>query len=737
MELLAPAGNLNTFYVAVGNGANAVYLGLKDFSARKSADNFSYDELSTAVKFARVMGVKVYVALNTLIKESELESFFDAVYKVYQIGVDAIILQDLFLGKYIHERLPSLELHLSTQGGVNNLEGAMVAKDYGFTRVILARETPISEIKKIASFMDTEVFIQGALCTSFSGHCYMSSFGGGNSGNRGLCKQPCRRTYTLGKREENYAICTADLCVGESIFELKKAGVKSFKIEGRMRRAEYVSASLRYYRSLIYPNEKIGGELSALKRTYNRGDYTKGLAFGQDKKFLSTSIQGHIGENVGKVIKVLGNKIFVKDNLNPTKNDCFKVLRNGKEVGSAEYKGEKAVDSVPLLAKGKIEKGDEVYITTDTALNKELLSAVSCRILDLEFKAKENERAEAKLYADGVLVATARSEEILPVATGKPLDEEQVKQVFMKSGEYPFAVDEYRVEIVGKPFGVKSVLNDLRRRAYESAFATLSQREIQHCEKISYQKGVAKKKEKSIAVISENFEGLSGYDIAVFAPSDYNDERFIRKFFESTACAKERYLYIPSLINAKDIAIIQNAVKDFDGVYGENPAVIELAKRWDKKLFMGQDQNLFNSLSLSCADSVCEHIAVSKELTEKEIYSTGYADSAYVSTRGDIKVMELGYCPYGKNCQKCTAPTLNTLTDYAGRKFTLRRIKLSRCYFEIYNPMELIYDDFNLSIYNFVLHKGKALTDRMNASPKEYRAVTQATTSGHLKNPVE
>ena len=127
MELLAPAGNLNTFYVAVGNGANAVYLGLKDFSARKSADNFSYDELSTAVKFARVMGVKVYVALNTLIKENELESFFDAVYKVYQIGVDAVILQDLFLGKYIHERLPSLELHLSTQGGVNNLEGAMVA----------------------------------------------------------------------------------------------------------------------------------------------------------------------------------------------------------------------------------------------------------------------------------------------------------------------------------------------------------------------------------------------------------------------------------------------------------------------------------------------------------------------------------------------------------------------------------------------------------------------------------
>lgn len=737
MELLAPAGNLNTFYVAVGNGANAVYLGLKDFSARKSADNFSYEELSTAVKFARVMGVKVYVALNTLIKENELESFFDAVYKVYQIGVDAVILQDLFLGKFIHSKIPALELHLSTQGGVNNLEGAMVAKEYGFSRVILSRETPIGEIKKIASFMDTEVFVQGALCTSFSGHCYMSSFGGGNSGNRGLCKQPCRKTYTLGKGEENYAICTADLCVGESIFELKNAGVKSFKIEGRMRRAEYVSASLRYYRSLLYPNEKVGGEFSALKRTYNRGDYTKGLAFGQDKKFLSTAIQGHIGENVGRVIKVLGTKIFVKGILNPTKGDCFKVLRNGKEVGSAEYKGERATDSVPLLAKGKIEKGDEVYVTTDVKLNRELVVAESCRVLDLEFSVKENEKALAKLYADGTLVAECSSGEVFPTATGKPLDESQVKQVFMKSGEYPFVVENYKIDVQGAPFGVKSALNELRRRAYETAYENLSQKVVPAVEKITYQKGVAKTKDKSIAVIGENFEGLSGYDVAIFAPTDYTDERFVKKFFDTTESAKERYLYIPALINSKDVEIIGRIVEKFDGVYGENPAVIELANRWDKKLFMGQDQNLFNSLSLSIAEGVAEHIAVSKELSEREIYATGFALSAYVPTRGDIKVMELGYCPYGKNCQKCSAPTLNTLTDYAGRKFILRKIKLSRCYFEVYNPMELIYDDFNLSIYNFVLHKGKALTDRMNASAKEYRAVTQATTSGHLKNPVE
>ena len=737
MELLAPCGNLATFYVAVGAGANAVYLGLKDFSARKSADNFSYEELTTAVKFARVMGVKVYVALNTLVKDGEMENFFEAVSKVYAIGVDAVILQDLFLGKFISERIPDLELHLSTQGGVNNLEGARVAKEHGFKRVILARETPLQEIKKIASFMDTEVFVQGALCTSFSGHCYMSSFGGGNSGNRGLCKQPCRRTYKLGDKEENYAICTADLCVGESIFELEKAGVHSLKIEGRMRRAEYVSASLNYYRSLLYPHEKVGGELGSLKRTYNRGDYTKGLAFGQDKKFLSTLVQGHIGEKVGTIKKVMGTKIFVNGNLNPIKGDSFKILRDGKEVGSAESQGEKARDGVPLNAKGKLMVGDSVYITTDVRLNKELLNVVSCRILDLSFLAKENEKALVKIYADGKLLAEVESEGILPVATGKPLTERDVRSVFDKVDAYPFSIENYDVNIIGAPFGVKSVLNALRRKAYAIAYEALSSRPRLSEVTLKYERTPQPLKDKAIAVISESFEGLSGYDIAIFAPSDYNDERYFQKFFTLTGSAKERYLYIPSLLNGHDKEILSARVEGFDGVYGENVHLFELAKEWGKKIFIGTDFNLFNALSIARALERADHVAVSKELTEKEIKQTGYADAVYYQTRGDLKVMELGYCPYGKNCTKCKAPTLNTLTDYAGRKFILRRIKLSKCYFEIYNPMELVYDNGNLALYNFVLRKGKEALLRMSSTPKEYRERVKNTTSGHLKNGVE
>ncbi len=736
MELLAPVGNLDTFYVAVSCGANAVYLGLKNFSARRGADNFSYDELVDVVKYAHVMGVKVYVALNTLVKESELESFFKTVLEVRRANVDAVILQDLFLGKYISARLPDLELHFSTQGGVNNVDGATVAKQCGFSRVILARETPLKEIKKIASFIDTEVFVQGALCTSFSGHCYMSSFGGGNSGNRGLCKQPCRRKYTLNG-EESYAICTADLSVGERIVELKEAGIKSFKIEGRMRRAEYVSAALNYYRSILYPNENVGNELSALKRTFNRGNYTQGLAYGQKKDFISKKVQGHIGERVGVVKAVKGNNIYVNGNLNPRKGDGYKILRNGEEVGNAEYRGERATGTVPLVYKGDVKPSDEVFVTTDTALNEILTNVTSARILNVSFTAREGACPIVKVYADGDLVASVEGQTPLERARGRALSLADLKEAFDKVDTYPFAVEQIEVDIDGELFMPKSALNALRRVAYERTFESLSYREKPTEAKLEIEakKDLVRTNAK-IAVIAENFKGLRGYDIAIFAPCDYNDERFFFKFMNETEEAEERYLYLPSLLSEEDIAIIQKRIEGFDGLYGENPHLFELAKRFNVKAFVGTDFNVFNSIAFSQACERATHVAFSKELTEKEIKSTSYGDFGFVFTRGDVKVMELGYCPYGKNCRNCSAPTLNTLTDYAGRKFTLRRVKLSKCYFEVYNPVELVYEDSRLSIYNFVLRRGDELLQRFNCTVKEYRE-RYATTSGHLKNPIE
>ena len=246
-ELLSPAGSHEAFMAGINNGANAVYLGLKGFSARQNADNFDFSTLKNDVKYAHAMNVKVYVTVNTLIKNDEITDYLNAVRYALDCGVDAFIVQDMFFGKLLSETFDGIELHLSTQAGVCNIYGAKLAKEFGFKRVVLARETTFDDIKAISEIIETEVFIQGALCTAFSGQCYFSSFVGGNSGNRGLCKQPCRKKYKYfvgGKQvADGYVLSLKDLCVDRKIRELIDAGVTSFKIEGRMRRAEYVSAT--------------------------------------------------------------------------------------------------------------------------------------------------------------------------------------------------------------------------------------------------------------------------------------------------------------------------------------------------------------------------------------------------------------------------------------------------------------------------------------------------------------
>ena len=314
VELLAPCGNLKNLICAVNSGANAVYLGLDSFSARQNADNFTFDELKYAVSYCKQFDVKVYLALNTLVKDSEMKKFFITLETALSFGVDAIILQDVFLGKVIKEIYPNAVLHLSTQAGVCNIFGAKLAKKYGFSRVILARETTFEDVEEISKIIETEIFIQGALCTAFSGHCYFSSFVGANSGNRGLCKQPCRKecSYYLGDKKltKGYSLSLADLSLGSDIHKYIKAGVKSFKIEGRMRSQEYLASSILYYKALISKNDNTK-YLEALKIAFNRGDYTKGLAFLQDKNFISYKIQSNKGLFIGRIKSIFNNILLI------------------------------------------------------------------------------------------------------------------------------------------------------------------------------------------------------------------------------------------------------------------------------------------------------------------------------------------------------------------------------------------------------------------------------------------
>ena len=335
-ELLAPAGDIACAKAALAAGADAIYLGLPAFSARAGAGNFALSEFSEIVRLAHLLGAKVYVCLNTLVKDGETDAFFESALAAWNLGADALLIQDIFLGKELKRRYPSMILHLSTQAGCCNVYGAELAKEYGFSRVVLARETPLGDIAAISSVIETEVFVQGALCSCFSGQCYFSSFAGNNSGNRGRCKQPCRKLYSIdraGFEERAYALSLSDLSVGERVKELLQAGVTSLKIEGRMRREEYVSAAVGYYRAILDGAEKSErlAARSALARAFDRGDYTEGLAFGQEN-LLSRNVQGHIGERVG-VLEVKGGRYFCRGSAR--KGDGFKILRGGKEAGGA------------------------------------------------------------------------------------------------------------------------------------------------------------------------------------------------------------------------------------------------------------------------------------------------------------------------------------------------------------------------------------------------------------------
>ena len=288
MELLAPAGGMRELKAAVQSGADAVYLGASEFSARAGAGNFDYEELAEAVRYCHVYGVKVHCALNTLIKETELEAAIAAARRVYECGVDAIIIQDIGLAAHLRRMLSDIELHASTQMTITSLEGARYLKEHGFSRVVLARELSLSEIEEIAKGIDIEleVFIHGAICMCYSGQCLMSSVLGGRSGNRGRCAQPCRLSYELirnGNREVSaYALSPKDMALIDHLKELRRIGVASLKIEGRLKSAEYVSAVTGIYRKYLDKPDKVSvGDRRELAAAFSRSGFTDGYLTGR------------------------------------------------------------------------------------------------------------------------------------------------------------------------------------------------------------------------------------------------------------------------------------------------------------------------------------------------------------------------------------------------------------------------------------------------------------------------
>ena len=662
-EILAPAGDEQSAYIALLSGADAVYLGLTRFSARASAQNLDCDALARVTRFAHLLGAKVYAALNTLVKDLETDDFFESAVSAWNAGADAILIQDIFLGRALKKAYPEIELHLSTQGGCCNTYGALLAKEFGFSRVVLSRETPLAEIGKITKIIETEVFVQGALCTCFSGQCYLSSFAGNNSGNRGRCKQPCRKEYSIdraGFTDPAFALSTADLCVGEDIQKFLDAGVSSLKIEGRLRRVEYVAAAIQYYRAVL-EGKRASGELSALKRAYNRGDYTRGLAFGQDGRFLSRNVQGHIGERAGEVSLVQG-KYFCKSDYSAKRGDGFKILRDGKEIGGASFL-ESGKDGFCLTSSEKLRAGDEVRVTTDTALFSDGFP-----------KHKRAVKVHVRIFAGEHISASCGdftlTGDLAQAALKAPLANEEIAACFEKTDTLPLA-PEVEVETAGA-FLPKSALNAFRRSFYAALCDRLTPARTPLAPK-KFSCEVAVKESELVAAIAE---GDCDADILIHKPRGYD------KIGPPRAGA---YLYLPPFLTSDEADDILSRAEGYAGIYCDGYYGISLAEKYDKKLFAGTGFNLTNRFAVAGIKECAQFFALSKELTHAEQRSLK-AEGAFCLSAGGVKVMDLIYCPFSLSCGSCDKKSVYTLRDGEGRAFPLRRYRVGdKCRFELYN----------------------------------------------------
>ena len=483
-ELLAPVGKMENAIAAIENGADALFVGGKGFNARQAADNFTENELEEIVKYATLRGVRVYVTVNILIKESETEALYHYLKYLEEIGVHAIIIQDLGIAHMVRKYFPKLRMHASTQMSAHSIEDVLFLKELGFKRVVLAREMQLKEIKDIIEKCDIEVetFVHGALCYSYSGQCLMSSLIGGRSGNRGRCAQTCRMRYNLkedGKvlSKESYLLSLKDICSIEFIPELLEAGIHSFKIEGRMKSPEYVASVVGTYRKYVdlaqtnTSYEVSEEDLNILKGVFNRGGFSKGYYYEKGSRKMLTPISPrHIGLKVGEVIRFSAKNgqatIQLTHTLNP--GDGLEIIREGKEsVGTGITKVCEAGSRITCQFDKYVEVGSEVYLTKNHQLLKRMrqtyVKPVRKMPITMQIKGNIGEPLEIIMTAQGKTITYTGG--LLEVASQNPITKEQARKQLTKLGSTSFVARQVEIDWPEGAYIGISQLNEVRRSA--------------------------------------------------------------------------------------------------------------------------------------------------------------------------------------------------------------------------------------------------------------------------------
>ena len=480
MELLAPAGNKESLIAAINNGADAIYLSGKKFGARAYALNFSLEEIKEAIKIGKIYGVKIYVTMNTLVKENEVEEFLDQVEFLYVNGVDAILMQDFGMICLCLKKFPNLEIHASTQAHNVSKEGIDFLYNLGVKRVVLPREMSLEEIKQINTPVEKEVFVHGALCVSYSGRCLMSQVLGGRSGNRGECAGCCRFPWKLFKDNrlinEGYLLSMKELNLSEDILKLTPY-VDSLKIEGRMKSPSYVSFITNYYRKILNEENITKTEKENLQSLFYRG-FTKGHLLASNDLINKTS-PNHIGLLIGKVLEVTDDKIIILLDRELNQEDGIRFLESGKGMivnylydmkGNLISKGN-AMQKIILDNKIGLTSLDTVSLTTNHKLMTTFDTITKKVPIKIKVTAKKNRPFEIVFIKDNIEVKEQGN--IVEQARNAAVTKERLILQVEKLGNTPFNSKNIEVEMDDDVFIPMTEINVIRRTLTERLIGKL------------------------------------------------------------------------------------------------------------------------------------------------------------------------------------------------------------------------------------------------------------------------
>lgn len=718
VELLAPVGSMESLFAAVQNGADAVYLGGKLFNARQYAANFDDEDLKRAVEYAHLRDVKVYVTVNILIDDSEMKDTLRFIKYLYDINVDGIIVQDLGLAYLIRNIFPNFDLHASTQMTINNLPGAIFLRNFGFKRVVLARETPLEEIRRIHNSTDIQLegFIHGALCVCYSGQCLMSSILGGRSGNRGRCAQPCRMAYSLIDYEkgeivfdewkDKYLISPKDLNTLEYLDQIVDSGIYSLKIEGRMKRPEYVATIVKNYRQALDCGVSSLTEENRedVLQIFNRG-FTKGLPlkdFGRN--FISYDRPNNRGMAIGKIEKVDNRSIYIRLSKDLEKGDGIEI-----ETAEGKYKGmvvDFSGNKGELLKIDRFDKvliGSTVYRTSKRKLIEDAISSFEEENIKypIDMEATISIGKPARLTIDfNDKRIEVESDYVVEKAQKVGLTEERVKEQLLKLNDTLYYVDKISIYLDENAFMPVKEINGLRRKGIEKLNEyrlSLNSREAISDEEFNIRLNkyfsLPKKEKVNVNRVSVKVLRKEQFDQLDLNKLDRIyigfDEDLIESILAAKVKGKEVYILTDRILYSDDLDSLKGKiekVKDIiDGVSVSNLGTLQyIMDSFNIDIHGDLGLNVFNSFTVEALrQNGIKSITLSPELNIYQINriveknQVEYEAIVY----GYLPLMIMKHCPMALvknckndlNCESCKFNSGYGLKDRKGINFYMER----------------------------------------------------------------